>query len=61
MARTQVSFATCNLYNINLPGLKMYDDTDGWSEEEFELKIQWMSSLISKVKADIWGFSQFAK
>lgn len=58
MARTQVSFATCNLYNINLPGLKMYRDSDGWSEEEFKLKIQWMSGLIGRVDADIWGFQE---
>lgn len=58
MARTQVSFATCNLYNINLPGLKMYRDSDGWSDEEFDLKIQWMSSLIGRVDADIWGFQE---
>lgn len=58
MARTQVSFATCNLYNINLPGLKMYRDSDGWSDEEFDLKVQWMSSLIGKVDADIWGFQE---
>ena len=58
MARTQVSFATCNLYNINLPGLKMYRDTEGWSDEEFALKVQWMSSLIDQVNADIWGFQE---
>lgn len=58
MARTKVSFATCNLYNINLPGLKMYRDTKGWSDEEYVFKVQWLSSLICKVDADIWGFQE---
>lgn len=58
MARTQISFATCNLYNINLPGLQIYRDSDGWNDEEFDLKVQWMSSLIGRVDADIWGFQE---
>ena len=56
--RTKVSFATCNLYNINLPRLKIYRDYNGWSDEEFALKLQWLSSLVAKVNADIWGFQE---
>lgn len=58
MARTQVSFATCNLFNINLPGLRIYKDSDGWSDEEFALKVQWMSNLVNRVDADVWGFQE---
>lgn len=28
-ARTDFSVATCNLYNINLPGLTVLSDSDG--------------------------------
>ena len=56
--RTQVSFATCNLLNINLPGLEIYSDRDGWSQEAYEKKVTWTSRLISHSVADVWGFQE---
>lgn len=54
---TKVSFATCNLLNLNLPGLKMYG-RDGWSQEAYKKKIDWTSRLISQMNADVWGFQE---
>ena len=37
MTTTRVSFATCNLYNLNRPGQPIYRDSDGWSTEQIVL------------------------
>ena len=57
-ARKQLSFATCNLYNLNLPGLSMYRDTDGWSDGQYQVKKEWLSHAIATVDADCWGFQE---
>ena len=58
MPRTQVSFATCNLYNLNEPGLQMYRDENGWSQEEYAKKINWTAQSIKRVPADVWAFQE---
>lgn len=55
---TKVSFATCNLLNLNLPGLRMYRDDNVWSQEAYKKKIDWTSRLISQMNADVWGFQE---
>ena len=37
-ARTRISFASCNLYNINLPGLRIYTDSKGWDEAAYVIE-----------------------
>jgi endonuclease/exonuclease/phosphatase family metal-dependent hydrolase len=58
MARTQVSFATCNLYNLNRPGLRLYRDQDGWSQDEYDKKIAWTARALNTMRADVWGFQE---
>lgn len=58
MARTKVSFASCNLYNINLPGLRIYSDPDGWDEDSYNKKVAWTGSILSKMSSDVWGFQE---
>jgi predicted extracellular nuclease len=58
MARTQVSFASCNLYNINEPGLRIYTDSNGWSQEEYDKKVEWTGRAIKDIDADVWGFQE---
>ncbi len=58
MARTRFSLATCNLYNLNLPGLKMYRDADGWDAPAFARKVQWLAKAIRRVDAHVWGFQE---
>jgi hypothetical protein len=57
-ARTRVSFATCNLYNINRPGLSIYADRDGWDQETYDRKVVWTAATIATVHADVWGFQE---
>lgn len=58
MPRTQVSFATCNLYNLNEPGLRIYSDENGWSQEEYDKKLSWTAQAITNVQADVWAFQE---
>lgn len=57
-ARKQVSFATSNLYNINEPGLAIYSDTDGWTPEQYQKKVDWTASVIARLDADVWAFQE---
>jgi len=57
-ARARVSFATCNLYNLNLPGRTMYRDNDGWTDAQFDAKVAWMARALQSVDADVWGFQE---
>lgn len=57
-ARTKIRFATCNLYNLQLPGRRIYRDADGWSQSEYDAKIDWLSRMLTVVDADCWGFQE---
>ncbi|HEA20957.1 hypothetical protein LCGC14_0677950 [marine sediment metagenome] len=57
-ARTQISFASFNLYNLNLPGKAIYQDTDGWSQEEYDRKIEWAATILKTMPARVWGFQE---
>ena len=56
--RTRVSFASFNLYNLNLPGQGIYSDRDGWSEAEFAAKRDWSARMVRELDADVWGFQE---
>ncbi|MBN2411221.1 endonuclease/exonuclease/phosphatase family protein [candidate division KSB1 bacterium] len=58
MPRTKISFATCNLYNMNIPGQPIYTDQDGWDEDAYKKKVDWTASVISTLSADVWGFQE---
>ena len=57
-ARTQLSFASFNLFNLNLPGKPIYRDTDGWSQAEYDLKIDWAANIVKTMPARVWGFQE---
>lgn len=54
----RISFGTFNLYNLNEPGLALYTDRDGWSEEEYERKIEWTARNLRICKPDVFGFQE---
>lgn len=56
--RTQFIIATMNLYNINLPGLRIYSDSDGWDQSVYQRKLEWSRRTILKNEADVWGFQE---
>ncbi|MBX7482787.1 endonuclease/exonuclease/phosphatase family protein [Qipengyuania qiaonensis] len=55
---SDLSVATFNLYNLNLPGLPMYRDSDGWSQAEYDRKIDWMAGQLAILRADVFGFQE---
>jgi endonuclease/exonuclease/phosphatase family metal-dependent hydrolase len=56
--RKTISFGTCNLFNINEPGLPMYRDPEGWSQEEYDKKLDWLPRALLFMDADVWGFQE---
>lgn len=58
MSVRKLSIATCNLYNLNLPGLPIYRDQDGWSEEAYGRKIAFMAQTLREDPSDVWGFQE---
>jgi hypothetical protein len=56
--RTQFALATLNLYNLNLPGLRMYRDPDGWDKTAFDRKLEWLRRIIIQHPSDLWGFQE---
>jgi endonuclease/exonuclease/phosphatase family metal-dependent hydrolase len=57
MAREQVSFTTCNLLNLNEPGLPLYGQ-DGWTQAQYNTKIEWLGWALRSMKADVFGFQE---
>jgi endonuclease/exonuclease/phosphatase family metal-dependent hydrolase len=53
-----VSFTTCNLYNLNLPGHAIYTDRDGWDEVQYDSKIAWLGRSLATMQADVFGFQE---
>ncbi|NEV64065.1 hypothetical protein [Thiorhodococcus minor] len=58
MARTHFSIATCNPYNLNRPGLRMYRDPDGWDDQLYERKVRWLGAVLRQLDVDVWGFQE---
>ncbi len=58
MARTQLKIATCNLYNLNEPGLRMYRDANGWEQDDYDKKIDWTAMQMLCIQADVFGFQE---
>jgi endonuclease/exonuclease/phosphatase family metal-dependent hydrolase len=57
MAKGDISFATFNLFNLNLAGKKLYDAA-GWTDDQYRLKIGWTADMLSCVQPDVIGFQE---
>jgi predicted extracellular nuclease len=60
MARNKrdISFATFNLYNLNLPGQPIYNNAGGWTQDEFDRKAAWTADKLKLLDADVIGFQE---
>jgi predicted extracellular nuclease len=58
MATGDISFATFNLFNLNLPGKAIYVDSDGWTQAEYDRKIRWTADMLQCLMADVYGFQE---
>ncbi len=58
MSQNHISFTSFNLYNLNEPGLRIYRDSDGWNQAEYDLKIEWTARVLREMQADVIGFQE---
>ncbi|MBN2056522.1 endonuclease/exonuclease/phosphatase family protein [bacterium] len=56
MAR-ELSFATFNLYNLQLPGVPMYQGNT-YTQEEYDRKLSWTAIMLQVLDADVIGFQE---
>ena len=60
----ELRFATFNVCNLALPGMKYYEDQIPYSVEEYDAKISWIAQQLDRLDADVIGlqdiFSQSA-
>lgn len=54
----KLSIASCNLLNLNEPGLAIYKDSDGWSPQEYANKIEFIRRQLTEIPAEVWGFQE---
>lgn len=54
----QLRIGTFNLYNLNEPKTPIYTDKDGWTQAEYDLKIDWTQRIIRLLHPDIFGFQE---
>lgn len=53
----EITFANCNLYNLQLPGKSMYRGSK-WTQKQYDKKIEWTSTIVQSIDADIIGFQE---
>ncbi len=57
MKLRNLSIATFNLFNLNLPGRPIYTGP-GWDAEQYERKIAWTASQLRLLAPDVCGFQE---
>jgi endonuclease/exonuclease/phosphatase family metal-dependent hydrolase len=56
--RRTLSVASFNLFNLNRPGLPLHGGATGWTQPEYERKLDWTARNLSFLKSDIFGFQE---
>ncbi len=54
----ELRFATFNVCNLALPGVKYYADQIPYSAEEYEAKIVWIAQQLDRLDADVIGLQE---
>lgn len=57
MALKRLTIGTFNLLNLNEPGLPIYTGA-GWTDEQYDRKIDWTARNIRQLKPDVFGFQE---
>ena len=58
MGARDISFASFNLLNLQLPGDAIYGDTDGWDFQTFARKINFTRDVLLRLEADVIGLQE---
>ena len=56
--KRDISFATVNLYNLQLPGKKWRHNAKLYTRKEYERKVDWTASMLKLIDADVIGFQE---
>ncbi|MCG8404139.1 MAG: endonuclease/exonuclease/phosphatase family protein [Phycisphaerales bacterium] len=56
--KKQISFATFNLFNLQLPGKAMYEGKKPYSKAQYKRKIGWTADVLSRLQPDVIGFQE---
>jgi endonuclease/exonuclease/phosphatase family metal-dependent hydrolase len=54
----ELRFATFNVCNLALPGVKFYDDQLPYSQDEYEAKTAWIAQQLDRLDADVIGLQE---
>lgn len=54
----ELRFATFNVCNLALPGMKFYEDQIPYSAEEYDVKITWIAQQLDRLDADVIGLQE---
>jgi len=54
----EIRFATFNVCNLAPPGVKVYDNLEPSTPEEYEAKIAWIAQQVDLMAADVIGFQE---
>lgn len=54
----ELRFATFNVCNLALPGMKFYEDQIPYSAEEYDAKITWIAQQLDRLDADVIGLQE---
>jgi predicted extracellular nuclease len=58
MAKPQISFATFNLRNLQLPGAPTYPGIRPLTKPQYEKKVAWVAEMVRNLEADVIGFQE---
>ncbi|MEB3211251.1 MAG: endonuclease/exonuclease/phosphatase family protein [Leptolyngbyaceae bacterium] len=53
-----ISFATFNLYNLQLPGKRWRFNAEPYSEQMYRQKVTWSAEMIHRIQADVIAFQE---
>jgi len=58
MSARDISFATFNLYNLQLPGKPWRWNADPYTEDLYRQKVAWSAEMVAKLDVDVIGFQE---
>jgi len=58
MGARDISFASFNLLNLQLPGDAIYGDRDGWDFQTFARKVNFTRDVLLRLEADVIGLQE---
>jgi endonuclease/exonuclease/phosphatase family metal-dependent hydrolase len=54
----EIRFATFNVLNLALPGLRFYDGIEPYTQELYDAKVAWLAQKFDQLDADVIGLQE---